>query len=79
LQRWSTSAPELLAMRRRLQPLVRSERVARSGGGVRVFHLVPRSQVEAYRAVWGGARLPGIRVRLSGPYPPFAFAPEAAE
>jgi hypothetical protein len=79
LQRWSSSAPELLAMRRRLRPLIRSERASRNAGGVRVFHLVPRRNVDAYREVWRDARLPGLRYRISGPHPPFAFAPEVAE
>jgi hypothetical protein len=76
MHRWSSSAPELLSMRRQLRPLVRSERVARNTVGVRVFHLVPRASVDAYRAIWNGARLPGLSIRVSGPHPPFAFAPE---
>jgi hypothetical protein len=76
MHRWSSSVPELLSMRRQLRALVRSERVVRSAAGVRVFHLVPRAKVDAYRAVWSDARLPGISVRVTGPHPPFAFAPE---
>jgi Gas vesicle synthesis protein GvpL/GvpF len=44
-----------------------------------VYHLVDRGQDAAYRAALRQAthRAPGIRVRASGPWPPYAFAPEA--
>jgi hypothetical protein len=54
---------------------VRDERVEKSGGVVSVYHLVPRGSAQAYRrAVERSARDAGIRLVVSGPWPPYAFS-----
>jgi hypothetical protein len=64
-------APEIDALRPALAPLVRAERSDRKSGVVSVFHLVPRAQVAAYREA-----VANFRAIVSGPFPPYAFAPE---
>ena len=50
--------------------LIRQER--RAAQGAAVYHLIARADVESYRAA-----LPGSAgVTVSGPWPPFAFAPQ---
>jgi hypothetical protein len=40
-----------------------------------VYHLIPRASVPAYRrALQSAARDAGVRVIVSGPWPPYAFA-----
>jgi len=42
-----------------------------------VYHLVPRESLDAYQAaVTTAARNAGLRVTTSGPWPPYAFAPD---
>ena len=42
-----------------------------------VYHLVPRESLDAYQAaVTAAAREAGLRVSSSGPWPPYAFAPD---
>lgn len=73
--------PALEAVRRAVRPLVVGEVVDAGRGSVRIVinHLVRVSDVERYRArverVLAGVPS-GHSVVLSGPYPPFAFAPE---
>jgi hypothetical protein len=44
------------------------------------YHLVPRERVEEYRAALAAvAETPALRVTVSGPWPPYAFAPGAME
>jgi hypothetical protein len=67
-------------LRAALRSLVVDERVRPGRGGIyaTVFHLVPRSQVGRYRDAFAAA-VPEIEpwhAALSGPWPPFAFAPE---
>jgi hypothetical protein len=61
-------------------PFVVDERIQPGRGGVRstLFHLVSRDDVERYeRAVEASApHLSPWRAVVSGPWPPFAFAPE---
>ena len=49
---------------------IRQERMAAQGAAV--YHLIARRDVEAYR----GALPESAGVTVSGPWPPFAFAPE---
>jgi hypothetical protein len=42
-----------------------------------IYHLVDRRQAAAYRRALKGQRS-RLRLRLSGPWPPYAFAPEVA-
>jgi len=64
-------APEIDALRPTLALLVRAERSERKSGVVSVFHLVPRDQTTAYREA-----VANFRAIVSGPFPPYAFAPE---
>ena len=71
---------ELDPVRSAVSQLVAEERVAPGRGGVRItlFHLVESAAIAEYQqAVEHGSRgmMPGS-VTLSGPWPPFAFAPE---
>jgi hypothetical protein len=73
--------PELAPLRRALAPVVRAERVERHDRPpllASVYHLVPRDRTERYLAIvaTAGCCLPGLTVRTSGPWPPWAFAPE---
>lgn len=54
---------------------VRDERVEQHAGIATAYHLVPRSAVAAYRAaVERAAAERGLRIVISGPWPPYAFA-----
>lgn len=54
---------------------VRDERVQKSEGIASVYHLVPKGSVDAYRrALEGAAESAGLRVSVTGPFPPYAFA-----
>jgi hypothetical protein len=45
---------------------------------VSLYHLVARGEAARYRrAVTGAAAGLGLQVLVSGPWPPYAFAPEA--
>jgi hypothetical protein len=63
-----------------LAPFVRAERRERHERPpllASVYHLVPRESLDAYRAaVEAAARGAALRVRSSGPWPPYAFAPD---
>lgn len=67
------SLPEIEPLLERLRPLVRAERIERKEQGRllgTVYHLVRREDVPAYKETSEDAR-----VTLSGPFPPYAFAP----
>jgi gas vesicle protein GvpL/GvpF len=75
--------PELEPLRPRLDPLVAAERVElRSTPPLRasVYHLIDRGRGDAYRAAVEAniEGVAGVRLRVSGPWAPYAFAPEAA-
>jgi hypothetical protein len=54
---------------------VRDERVEHRGEVSSVYHLIPRASTEAYRrAVQTSADAAGLRVIVSGPWPPYAFS-----
>ena len=77
------SLPEIEPLREALRPLLRAERIERQAAGRLLgtaYHLVPRAQTAAYLAALEGARarIGGRRVAASGPWPPYAFAPETA-
>jgi hypothetical protein len=79
-------APEIEPLRAALSGLVRAERVERPGAPsapassplASVYHLVERGRAAEYRAVVVGAagRLTPLRATVSGPWPPYAYAPE---
>lgn len=53
---------------------VRDERIERQATVTSVYHLIPRGSVDAYRAALDrAARTGDLRIRVSGPFPPYAF------
>jgi gas vesicle protein GvpL/GvpF len=72
--------PEVGRVLDALAPLVRGERRERHERPpllASVYHLVPRDSLEAYRAAVASAAAEAcVRVTLSGPWPPYAFAPD---
>jgi hypothetical protein len=76
------SLPEIDALREALRPLLRAERIERHDAGQLVgtaYHLVPRDETGTYLAVLKKAEeIGGRRVAASGPWPPYAFAPETS-
>jgi Gas vesicle synthesis protein GvpL/GvpF len=64
-------APVRAAVRR----WIRDERVEKKGPIASVYHLVPRGQAEKYRrTLEHAAREAGLRLTVSGPWPPYAFS-----
>jgi hypothetical protein len=64
-------APVRAAVRR----WIRDERIEKQGPVASVYHLVPRRQAEKYRrTLEDAARKAGLRLTVSGPWPPYAFA-----
>jgi hypothetical protein len=54
---------------------VRDERVERRSGVATVHQLIPRATAERYRAaVERAAGQSGVRLSVSGPFAPYAFA-----
>ncbi|MFL6261349.1 MAG: GvpL/GvpF family gas vesicle protein [Thermoanaerobaculia bacterium] len=78
------SLPEIEPLREALRPLLRAERIERheAAGPLlgTAYHLVLRGEAGAYLAALETAkeRIGGRRVAATGPWPPYAFAPEAA-
>ena len=75
--------PEIAPLRSALAPLVLAERAERHDRPpllASVYHLVPRGRSRAYRraVATARARLGAVRLSVTGPWPPYAFAPEAA-
>jgi hypothetical protein len=73
--------PELAQLRARLDGFVRAERVEpRDATPLRasVYHLIERGRSAAYREAveTNAALVAGVRLRVSGPFPPYAFVPE---
>jgi hypothetical protein len=76
------SVPEIEPLRPALAAWIRAERAERHSTPplvASVYHLVERGRSPEYLAALRGAvrRLVGIRVRASGPWAPYGFAPEA--
>jgi hypothetical protein len=77
------SVPEIEPLRAALAKLIVAERAERHDRPpllASVYHLVERGRSRAYRRAVSTAcsRLAGIGLSISGPWPPYAFAPEAA-
>ena len=54
---------------------VKDERVERQANVASVYHLIPAGSVDPYRAALDrAARKAGLRLRVSGPWPPYAFS-----
>lgn len=79
-ERLSPSLPELDGLRQRFGALVRGERAKGAQQPplrASVFHLIPRGSEPEYQALLAKAPRPrGVRWLASGPFPPYAFAPE---
>jgi Gas vesicle synthesis protein GvpL/GvpF len=78
--RRAREAPELAPLRPALEALVRAERVTRHDTPpllASVYHLVDRGAAAAYRAALESSTACSVRVVATGPWPPYAFAPEA--
>ena len=73
--RAARSVPGFEPIRKAVARWVRDERVERRGDVSSVYHLIPRSSADAYRrAVEASAVAAGLRLTVSGPWPPYAFA-----
>jgi len=75
------SLPEIAPLSLALRPLLRAERIERQEAGPLLgtaYHLVPREGTAAYLAAVEEARgrIGGRRIAATGPWPPYAFAPE---
>ena len=78
--RRAREVPEITSLRPALQPLVRAERVTRHDAPpllASVYHLIDRRGAAAYRDVVERWPQTPVRLAVSGPWPPYAFAPEA--
>jgi Gas vesicle synthesis protein GvpL/GvpF len=71
---------EARIVRAALEEFVKAERIAAGERQdlVTVFHLVPQERLELYRQRASGLQslLPGHAITVTGPWAPFAFAPE---
>jgi hypothetical protein len=79
--RRDADVPELAALRRALAPLVRAEHAQRHDTApllASVYHLIDRGRAPAYveTVAAEAAALAPTRVVPTGPWPPYAFAPE---
>ena len=67
--------PAFDPIRAAVKPYVKEERVEKRGGIVTINHLIPRIAADTYRdAVRRAAGEQGVRLIVSGPWPPYAFA-----
>jgi hypothetical protein len=74
------SPPRIAPLLARLAPLVRAERLAPAPRpyAATVYHLVERRRLAAYLATLAAAADDDPHLAWSGPWPPWAFAPELA-
>jgi hypothetical protein len=73
--------PELDPLRTALARLVRAERVERHsepGLLASVYHLIDRGAAPSYTRTVEATAIDGFRFTVSGPWPPWSFAPEVA-
>jgi hypothetical protein len=76
-RRRARSLPEIKPLLDALRPLLRNERTVRHNQGSyfgTAYHLVRRADVPAYLSLVESVRT-DRRVTVSGPWPPYAFAP----
>ena len=67
--------PGFEPVRASLQRWIRDERIEPRGSMVSVYHLIPRAAAERYqRALMRAATASDLRVVVTGPWPPYAFA-----
>jgi gas vesicle protein GvpL/GvpF len=73
--RTAREAAELASIRPAIQRFVKDERVERRSGVITIHHLIPRALAKRYRtAVEHAAAESGVRLFVSGPFAPYAFA-----
>jgi hypothetical protein len=69
------SVPALAPLRSAVRRWTREERIEKRGRIASVYHLVPKASTGPYKAALErAARDAGVRVIVSGPFPPYAFA-----
>jgi hypothetical protein len=69
------AVPAFDPLRASVRRWVRDERMEKRGGVASMYHLIPGGSAARYRAgVEHAAREAGLRVIVSGPWPPYAFA-----
>jgi gas vesicle protein GvpL/GvpF len=67
--------PGFAPLRRAVKTWVRAERVEKRGRVATIYHLVPRGSADRYRAALErAAGAASVRMLVSGPWPPYAFA-----
>lgn len=68
------TVPGFDPIRKAVTRWIRDERVDQRLGVASVYHLIPRSSAEAYRrGVRDAAEAAGVRLVVTGPWPPYAF------
>ena len=68
------AVPAFEPIRRSVARWIRDERVDRRTGVTSIYHLIPRSSVDAYRrTLHAAAKASAVRLVVSGPWPPYAF------
>ena len=69
------AVPAFDPLRGAVRRWIRDERVEKRAGVATIYHLVPRGSADRYRsAIEDAARDAGVRMIVSGPWPPYAFA-----
>jgi hypothetical protein len=69
------AVPAFDPLRASVRRWVRDERMERRAGVASLYHLIPSGSVNRYRAALErAARGEGVRLIVSGPWPPYAFA-----
>ena len=69
------AVPEFEPLRDAIRRYIKDERVEKRGGVVTINHLVSRASAARYRdAVERAARDNDVRLIITGPFPPYAFA-----
>jgi len=73
-----TPPPAFRALRSKVAPLVAAERYQPAAAQLpaSLYHLVDRSAIERYEVIGEAIAHANPGLRMSGPFPPFAFAPE---
>jgi hypothetical protein len=67
--------PAFAPLRAAVRRWIRDERVEKHDRVASIYHLVPRGSIDRYTsAIERAAREAGVRMIVSGPWPPYAFA-----
>lgn len=77
---WDQTAQAIAAVLKALEDFVREHHVKESQQGTRVYFLVDRTRIAAFRETAAKITIPdGFAVRLSGPWPPTEFLAAESE